>query len=109
MKKAIALAVFLAANFAIAQKATVFENKILAEKKYSLETVTLNNMDMDVPGQEKMTIMQEIKGPFSMTTLKAAADGSIPTELAYGDVTVKQLFNGQAQDQKSPVSGTIVS
>ncbi|MBD3581684.1 hypothetical protein [Flavobacterium selenitireducens] len=108
MKKTIALVAFLATSLVSAQKATQFEIKIEPLKKYTLETVSLNNINMDVPTQGPMTILQETKGPFVMTTAKAAADGSVPVELKYGDVTVKQTYNGQPMEQKSPASGMTV-
>lgn len=109
MKKSLALVALLVAGFTSAQKSATFETKIQPEKKYILETVTLNNMDMDVPGQEKMSIMQEIKGPLTMKTSKAAANGNVPAELTYGEVSIRQTVNGTSQDQKNPISGMVVS
>jgi len=83
MKKTIALVAFMTASLVSAQKATQFEIKIQPQKKYTLETVAVNNINMDIPTQGPMTILQETKGPFVMTTAKAAADGTIPTELKY--------------------------
>ena len=105
MKKAAICAFLISSAFVSAQKATVFEIKIQPEKKYSIESVSLNNINMDVPSQGPMSILQETKTPFTMTTSKAAADARIPAEIKYGEATMKQTFNGQAMDQKNPASG----
>lgn len=109
MKKSIALLAFLVAGYASAQKSSVFEIKIQPQKKYTLESTTINNMNMDIPGQGPMTIMQDTKSPMTITAAKADATGKVPVEIKYGDVVTKQLFNGQSQEQKSPVSGATIT
>ncbi|RZJ73215.1 hypothetical protein [Flavobacterium sp.] len=109
MKNSIAVLAFLVTGFASAQKSQVFEIKVQPQKKYTLESTTLNNMNMDVPGQGPMNIMQDTKSPMTITASKADASGKIPAEIKYGDVVVKQMVGGQNQEQKSPVSNMTVT
>ena len=109
MKIKFTICAFLAVTaLSTAQKSSVFESKIQPEKKYSVESVSLNNISMDIPTQGPMTLLQESKAPFVMTATKAAANGSIPVEIKYGEGTINQTVNGQPMSQKSPVSGMVV-